>query len=386
MKRLTNLTFAAGMVVALGMFFSSCEGPAGPAGIAGVNGKDGKDGKDANATCTQCHNSSNIIETKTLQLDNSIHFFGSSVDEASRTSCAPCHSSQGYLDVIANPPFYNNYSVKNAPSNPSPVGSCYTCHNIHQAYDSTDWSFTGGAAFNMIIDSTIHLDLGEKANLCARCHQPRPVSPRPNLTTPTATMTIGSYRFGPHYGAQGAIFAGKGAFEFQGSLAYDPGQHAGMACADCHMGSASGIYAGGHTFNMVNEESGAQNVAACATCHSGLKNFDKNGKQTEIEGLFAQLESKLDTLLDKDGTGAYTGYLDIYDPANNPDGRYKNSSTSSFTAAQKTYNTSLPSCTITNTVAAAVVNFMLINKDNSFGVHNYPYTKALLQNTIENLP
>ena len=390
MRRIFNASFGFALALALGALISSCTGPAGPMGLAGTNGKDGANGingKDANATCTQCHNSSNIIETKSLEMEQSKHFTGNTVEEATRTSCAPCHSSQGYLDVIAHNPRVGAYATSVAITDPSPVGSCYTCHKIHQNYDSTDLAFTGGASFYTLFDSTLY-DVNEKTNLCAKCHQARPVSPKPNITVPTGTMTIGSYRYGPHHGPQGAIYEGTSGFMMSGSVTYTQSTHAfaGVSCADCHMGTPLGIYAGGHSLNMVDVSTGAENYGVCTTCHAGATSFDVDGKQTEIAGLFAQLETALDTLLEKDASNNYTGNLDIYDPTSNPDGRYKSSSTSGWTTGQKAINTALPSLTVTNTVGAALVNYQLIYADKSLGVHNYPYVKALIQNSLDNLP
>jgi hypothetical protein len=374
--------------------FTSCEGPAGPAGVAGKDGKDGTDGTDgvdASSTCVQCHSDKGIIVDHKAQVAYSMHIAGTTIEEAGRNGCAPCHSSQGYRDVLAHNPPLSAYNTSTLVSSPVQIGDCYTCHNVHETGDSSDWSFTGGASFHMLIDSAnLVINRGEINNLCSRCHQPRRPSPFPSVANLAAAIDIKSYRYGPHYGAQGAMNAGKGGFLLSGSETYADGDspHADASCADCHMVKLGGPFVGGHTLGMQDIVSGADNIAACKQCHTTSgKDFDFNGGQSTIEGLLADLGTALDLYLEKED-GVYTGYLDIYDPSSNPNGRYQATPGSSWTQEQKDANTALPllkNSGFTNLHAAAFVNFMLVTKDKSMGVHNYPYIHALLQNTLESL-
>ena len=85
---------------------------------------------------------------------------------------------------------------------------------------------------------------GGRANLCIKCHQPRPLTTSTSTsdgnvvdyvalaTDPTAIFydssvgnaapnkVIPSYRTHIHYGAVGAVFAGVGGIEFTGTAAY----------------------------------------------------------------------------------------------------------------------------------------------------------------------
>ena len=88
-------------------------------------------------------------------------------------------------------------------------------------------------------------------------------------------------------------------------------------------------------------------------------------------------------------TNKYDGYLNIYDPINNPDGPTNNptvfqnpSPSNSWTQAQKDYNLTLPKVYLTNAQMGAIINFQLCLRDYSLGIHNYKYTKALLTNSI----
>ena len=92
-------------------------------------------------------------------------------------------------------------------------------------------------------------------------------------------------------------------------------------------------------------------------------------------------------------TNNYDGYLNIYDPINNPDGitynpggTFKNpGSTTGWTSAEITTNNGLPLITLTNAQMGAIINFQLCLRDYSLGIHNFAYTKALLTNSIAKL-
>jgi len=170
MKRLITKFFVAGMLIsATTIMFTSCtkEGPQGPAGPAG---KDGTNGQDANATCRQCHSFSDTIVAKIFQYDASQHATGSTTFE-NRNTCAPCHTSQGFQEVVATGADTTLVAVNDA----API-NCRTCHNIHATYTSADWALKTTAPYKLKIDPTITMDFtadGGSANLCGRCHQPR---------------------------------------------------------------------------------------------------------------------------------------------------------------------------------------------------------------------
>jgi hypothetical protein len=69
--------------------------------------------------------------------------------------------------------------------------------------------------------------------------------------------------------------------------------------------------------------------------------------------------------------GKYHGYFDIYDAGANPAGYWKNPANG---------NPAFPA--LTNAQFGAILNFQLLVRDASGGVHNYAYTKKLLENTI----
>ena len=72
--------------------------------------------------------------------------------------------------------------------------------------------------------------------------------------------------------------------------------------------------------------------------------------------------------------GENHGYLDIYDSGSNPTGYWRNPA-----------NGTPPLPALTNAQMGAIINFQLVVRDGSMGVHNYPYIKKLLENSIEAL-
>jgi hypothetical protein len=332
MKKITKLFLAAGLfVAAAGFIFSSCT-KEGPQGTNGTN---------AAATCQECHNFSDTVVAKIFQYDASQHATGSTVFEASRVDCAPCHSSQGFTEVNSTGAFKTAAPITDA----API-NCRTCHQIHKTYTSTDWSLAVNSAFRMRYDSTVSVDFtpdGGSANLCGRCHQARAASPV--LTLPasnTDSISITSTRWGPHHGTQANMLSGKGAYN---DAAFGNSPHKDhVGCIGCHGANAQGNLVGGHTLKMTNDETG-DNVAVCnrTGCHNGQTSFDVGGAQTDIRDLYQQLKVKLATI----------SMLD----------------TTTMLINKKKYS---------QADLAVYWNFMLVDADRSMGVHNYQYTYDML--------
>lgn len=326
---------AALVVVAI----SSCtkEGPQGPAG---------KDGQDANATCGQCHNFTDSIVTKIFQYNGSQHATGSTAFEGTRADCAPCHASQGFTEAILN----DKDTVAAGFNEPAPI-NCRTCHKIHETYTNDDWALRITSGFTTRIG--VQMDLaanGGNGNLCARCHQARKASPW--ITDPNSAeiVNVTSTRWGPHHGPQSEVLAGNGCFVI-GSAIYENSPHKDIAsCVTCHGATpAMGNLTGGHTLRLANEEEG-DNLSGCKTtgCHPSATSFDIDDSQTEIEGLLNTLKVQLAT----------ADLLDTNTMLLPQKGNYKMSDLAVFW------------------------NFQMIEADRSMGVHNYKYTKGVLNACI----
>jgi hypothetical protein len=446
-----NLIRLISLLTVSGFIFASCEGPRG---LPGTNGQDGIAGVDANETCKECHNQT-VVEPKITEYQFSKHEYGEvSFDEAGVTGCTPCHTSDAFRYVCKNniPSTFTlnatsgKYSNDYAATSDQTLGkfTCFTCHSsLHTTYTGADFHpFTNTAAVSMTMwKGAKSIDLtqdGSSSNLCIKCHQPRPLTTSTSTsngdvvdyvalaTTPSAVYydnavgnaapnkVIPSYRTHIHYGAQGAIFAGKGGVEFTGSLSYTNSAHTTVAaCVDCHSAPVS-LRAGGHTFR-VRSDAGALtsnsawnfngcNVAGCHTSPMSATSTLWTATRTENQTLLNALATKLNAVgagtnilhSEPDGTvnlwaglttGNFDGYLNIYDPSTNVNGVWKNpGSTSSWTTAQKATNNALPAFpSLQAGVLGAMINFQLCLREYSLGIHNTKYSKALLQNSIETM-
>lgn len=383
--KLISLCAAAGLILA------SCEGP---------------QGKDANESCTLCHNKT-VVDAKALEFEHALHFSGEAFEEGTRSACAPCHSHQGFTYVVENKTpatfvlntstnkYENKYDITAANATlPAPI-NCFTCHSsLHTTYTDADFlPLTTEEAVPMTMwggSKTINF-AKKSANLCAKCHQPRPVTKSSDsnvidyaalVSSPNTTYSASSisYRTGIHYGAQGAIAAGVGAIEF--GTGYTQSAHvANASCASCHMASPTGL-AGGHSFNVYDSYGAAVNFNGCnvSGCHTGLSKTSTTYTATtaDFNTKLAALATKINAIgnghdiLQKDATtGKYNGYIDIYDASSNPTGYWKNpaNGTPAFP-------------TLTNAQFGAIINFQLLVRGGGNGIHNYNYSKKLMENTV----
>jgi hypothetical protein len=443
-RNFLQMFFKGAMLISTAsIIFAGCakdgnDGLAGPAGPAG---------KDASETCKLCHNPS-VVDSVATQFQLSKHEFGlAAEEEAGSTTCGPCHLQEAFKYVCKNNTtavFYQD-SATGPWKNPYAVPTyaaygklgCFTCHSsLHTTYGYSDiTSLTTVAPVQMTMwggEKTINLTAdGGQSNLCVKCHQPRPltstttsarkgkyldypaIAANPtavfydSTTGVTTNLLTPGYRTHIHYGAVGAVVAGMGAVEF--GTGYANSTHTATAsCQDCHMAPMTGA-AGGHSFKAKGNFNGCNN----ANCHktgvsSGLMsatNSDFTAVRTEIKGLLNTLAGKLVeggiNIINKNGdaehnlwygltTGNYDGYLNVYDPINNPDGATYNTaghfrnmgSTSSWTAAQKAINNASPKLHLTNAQMGAIINFQFCLRGYSLGIHNYKYVKALLNNSI----
>jgi hypothetical protein len=400
-----NLLKILSLLTIAGFILTACEGPMGPQGEPGTNGTngtngvDGKDGKDANETCKLCHNATSV-EAIAIEYHYSMHAKGEAYEEGTRNNCAPCHSHQGFLNVVAkNTPvtfagpdasnrYANSYVAEASVLNlPGPI-SCFTCHSsLHTNYEGTEFSpLTTIAAVPMTMyGGSKTIDFAkESGNLCGKCHQPRPVTgSNGNVIdygklvsehATTYTLSSISYRTGVHYGTQAAMAAGTGGIEF--GTGYTQSAHvAGASCNSCHMASPTGL-AGGHSFKATGNFKGC-NATGCHTTMSAT-NATFTATQTEIKNLLEDLADKInaigaghDILQLDPADGHYHGYFDIYDASANPTGYWRNpaNGTPAFPA-------------LTNAQFGAIINYQLAYRDGSKGVHNGPYIKTLLTNSL----
>ncbi len=418
------------MLLPAGLIMASCEGPMGPMG------------EDANETCKECHNQQ-VVDGKKLEFAFSKHEWGEAAfEEAGNAGCTPCHTSAAFRHVSKNATpttftlnasgkYVNDYT--SIPASTLGELTCATCHDkLHTTYTAADlFPLTSTAPVAMTMwkgAKTINLPQDNAmSNLCIKCHQPRPLTTSSTLSngdvvdyaalvaSPSGIFynsTVGnaapnkvipSYRTHVHYGTVGAVYAGQGGVQFNGSLTYTNSKHTTDAsCADCHMGPINGR-AGGHTFYA----KGNLNNCNTANCHTGVTATNATywtAPRAEIKTLLNSLAAKINavggttpilhTNADAEAnlwagltTNNYDGYLNIFDPSTNPTGVWRNPAPAgSWTDAAKATNLTLPVFpTLKNATMGSMVNFQFALREYSLGIHNYKYTKALLQNSIETM-
>lgn len=349
-----KIFFVSLFSLAMALSFMSCEGepgstgpagPAGPPGAAGPAGPAGADGTNGAENCIDCHGNNQLITAKMFQLDNSVHHTGGQIRGTG--SCAVCHSSQGFLERV------ETGALSATISDPLPI-NCYTCHQVHNTYTQDDWALTTNSEVTFWVGGET-VNLGQ-SNLCINCHQARTPSPEVPMPGAAGTFTVTSSRFGPHHGSQGVMLTGNSAYEVQvpGGKPYENSAHSSFVkCIDCHMAPVAGARdAGGHTFR-VSDVDGDINQSGCVTCHSNSAELTTRieNTQTEIETLLTTLGNRL---IEK-------GILRNLESVN-----ASGSSPLELTADE----------------LGVLWNYQYVREDNSFGVHNYKYAKALLENSI----
>ena len=348
MRNLCLLLFAFAAAFALAL--SGCEGDQGPVGPVGPEGPQGPMGENGAQNCVDCHGNNQLITAKMFQWEHSVHATGGHF-ERNRTSCAICHTSQGFIERLETGEEMTAEDI----ADPLPI-NCYTCHKIHQTYTEADWELTQTEPVTLWVTGET-LDLG-KANLCISCHQSRRYSPSLPDPGTGGTVEITNFRYGPHHGPQGEMLPGIGGYEVPGSVAYENTAHTALlannvrhACVACHMAAAEGVASGGHTFHVVDED-GAINEAACMECHT-----DGDALEDLVADRQMQIETRLEELrqlliargkLDPDNDRAITGTYEGHE-------------------------------------AGALFNYRFVQEDRSLGVHNFKYANALLSNSIEAL-
>lgn len=336
------------LLVSGAMAMASCEGPMGPTGADGAKGDKGDKGDPGTTlACAECHNNNQEVPIFSAQWSTSTHATGGNAGYANRVGCVQCHTSQGFLEYVAE----GSVAAISLPENPSQI-TCYTCHKIHKTFSDDDWALTKPGAQTLDVKyagADVIWDKGT-SNQCAFCHQSRPVSPAPVVGGPDFTIT--STRMGPHHGPNTNLILGKTPFELPGTAVPTTNPHStSSGCITCHMSAPYGYLAGGHNMGVWYESNGAETMlkTGCTTCHTNATTLTGM-----INTLTNDITSKMGTL------EAQLIAAGIYNPA---------------TGLAKTG-------TFKANAVLAYLNFNTIKEDRSNGTHNPQYIRVLLDNSI----
>ena len=362
MKQIKNLMSLL-VALLLVVFIAACEGPEGPQGPAGPEGQQGPPGDSYvnwegfadGIQCAYCHNpeidTMYYVGARGLQWEISKHGSGGAYFENSST-CAPCHTTEGFIQADLG-------MTVTGHANSTPP-NCFACHSPHSRADfslrTTDpVTILAGVAG----EADWEFDYGN-GNLCAACHKPRSISPKPDPNS-SDPITITSSRWYQHYGVQSPMLAGMNGFEFAGET-YTNSYHTSAAtileegCPTCHMAQEERNPAGGHTMWL--EYDGEEMLVGCnqTGCHNGnLTSLDYDDVMTQTEELLDSLHT---LLLEREWITA-SGSVNA--------------------------SSSNPLVITPGWLSGAMYNYYFVEHDLSEGVHNTKYAQKLLEDSINKL-
>jgi hypothetical protein len=355
------------------------DGAAGADGIAGVAGAAGVDGADI-GVCVSCHSNTHRDQI-VAEYTTSNHNFDLDAEEVSdiprswargsSSSCAQCHSNQGFIE------YQETGQVVTGFTNSDPL-SCTGCHNAHRSFDfvndGNDYALRTIEPVQLLYTATEYLfdsknesDPLGASNTCVNCHQPR--SSQPTVTTYPGKYLQTSTHWGPHHGPQSTLLAGIEGVEFSSTDIPADGSAAHMAkasCVACHMAKKEQIEDGiaveyfNHTWAPE-----AFDSATCTKCHDA---------KPEVAGYatgMATLAEKLATVVGQKIARASSS--DPYLPVFEADGVTPVLVTGIVVDGHP--HTGL----FDIKDAQAAWNYLFLLEDKSNGVHNPVYAKKLIE-------
>jgi hypothetical protein len=381
MKNLNLIKYV--MIVSASLMFVQCtsdyQAIPGEDGADGIDGIDGIDGVDASAAvCVDCHSNSHregIYEA----YFNAAHSSGVSWTRGTRESCAACHNNEGFIDYIETGAVATGgYNISN------PI-TCTGCHDSHRSFDfENDGNDMAVRTLDAVdfrvfaeddnLDNYI-LDYGNASNLCANCHQPRRGTPR-STDYPGKYMNTSTH-WGPHHGPQTALLEGLlGAYSTFTNLvepipAVQQATHRTNtgACIDCHMGGTTdGSF--GHSWVPSGNN--------CASCHGDTpyEELIVQGLEEDMITLGALLENVEGQMIDRASSD------DPWLPVFEADGVtpvpvigivHYDEEDDEWHPVRGLFDLQ---------DAEAAWNFLYVLEDQSNGIHNPDYAKAIIKNSI----
>jgi hypothetical protein len=291
--------------------------------------------------CTACHNETAVITGKQAGLSGAVHGTGEAYMRGTSAGCAGCHSGGAFSAMVAAG--LTPDTVEAGDPNPTRQ-DCRTCHQIHTSYTVADWALKTTAPLKLYAFENVTF-AGGKGDLCANCHQPRRVIAAPDAD---GNIRVSSSHWGPHHGPQSAMLLGTGGAGLEGVPSFHY-RLVGDTCVTCHIGANAS-----HTFKSVS--------ASCDVCHT--PEDDLAGAQTAVADLITQLR---DLLVAKGLLAAEEEW-----------GINENGVIEAVVVGYHPVVGTYPAAE-----AQALWNYIFIAiEDGSLGVHNTPYTKALLNASI----
>jgi hypothetical protein len=267
-------------------------------------------------------------------------------------SCAPCHSTKGFIDAYDPGVDFNGNIVATRGTYNEGV-TCAACHDPHTKGmgEGQVRSFT-----SVMFATSNTVTKGGAGLLCMKCHHDRYDA---NVRVLTSAA--------PHHGVQGDMLFGTNAIQY--GMSMPSSRHWDVvedSCVTCHMQetpagmSANALnHVGGHTFTI--GWKGATNevnlTEACKACHGELESFNFGGADFDQDGVIEGVQKEISDMMFQ---------LALMLPPSN--GVTVSVSGSAPISLRK-----------------ASYNWWFVNDDGSLGVHNPKYTAALLRASIDDL-
>lgn len=312
--------------------------------------------------CGQCHDklTHHVKNTEWVQTPHAkgYVFRGSG-------SCAPCHSTVGYIDANDPSLSWDGKVVDNVGRSGTGYEgvTCAACHDPH----------TPGAGAHQLRDigsvtlaNGFEITQGGDGLICMACHHDR-----------YEAEDRASQGRTPHHGTQTDLLFGQNAIEYgqdmPSSRHWDAVED---SCTQCHMQELEHgdvpDYAehkvGGHSFMLsYNDETNSviHLTETCKSCHGEIEDFNFGGADYDqdgaVEGVQTEISDMLyDLAIMLPPVGIDTVDDDLFEEA-------------PYTAAQ------------TTSFEKANYNRLMIIDDGSLGVHNPKYIAALLRSSIDDV-
>ncbi|GAB4390355.1 MAG: hypothetical protein Kow0025_21820 [Thermodesulfovibrionales bacterium] len=215
------------------------------------------------------------------------------IDEGMSTSCARCHSAQGYLIYLTQLAAGNTGSLPGAAitwdAETVHPQTCATCHDPHNPGDTSGDPGTTNATVR-VMGSTPMLPSGfaatgvGKGAVCITCHNSRN-GERNDVAMPTADDRA------PHTAAQGDVLMGKNSYFVTGERS--PHSIIGDSCVTCHMELTDPPAELSYNLGGTNH-SFAASLNICAECHG---TFDGGTLTAVVAELEEELKAAIETAL-----------------------------------------------------------------------------------------
>ncbi|WP_243336744.1 hypothetical protein [Anaeromyxobacter soli] len=267
-----------------------CESCHGPLGRHAANGGSKPVGEYGVAACAVCHdrptNHDRVALWRRSGHANTGLAFGESTGARANSSCARCHSAQGFVKYAANT-LQDSVDSGATKENVEPQ-TCAACHDSH----STTVRIDGKAPVYVAAGFTVS-GAGTGA-LCMTCH-----NGRRGLRGDAVPMTGFAT---PHAPTQTEVLMGMNAYFIGDANGYKVSGHAAVSetCVGCHMKTAvEGLRytITNHTFGFTNDAGFDAAKSICKECHGEEVNGEAietayaNARAQVIAQLSATLEA-----------------------------------------------------------------------------------------------